>query len=144
MTASANRERMAQFYEKISNRKEFGVIDDLVAEDVIDHMPLPGMPPGRAGLRVAMEMILGAFPDARFTIHNLTADEDRVVGVWSMDATHTGAIFGIPPTGRPVHMSGIDAIRWRDGQAAEIWHVEEVASMLMQIGAVPPPGGPPA
>jgi predicted ester cyclase len=85
-------------------------------------------------------MIRAAFPDAVFEFHHLLMEGDLVVGHWTMQATHQGEMLGIPATGRPVTMNGMDLTRWNEGKLVEIWHVEEVLNMLQQVGAVPSPG----
>jgi len=58
-----------------------------------------------------------------------------------MTGTNTGTfdLFGLPPTGRPVTMTGQEIFRVRDGKLAEIWHQEDVPGMLRQLGLEPPP-----
>jgi predicted ester cyclase len=47
----------------------------------------------------------------------------------------------MPPTGRPVTVSGFDLLRVEGDRFAEVWHVEDIAGMLQQLGAMP---GPPS
>ncbi|CAM3898485.1 ester cyclase [Smaragdicoccus niigatensis] len=69
------------------------------------------------------------------------ADDEHVTGRWTMTATNTGPLklFGIPPTGRPVTMGGQEIFKVRDGRLAEVWHSEDVPSMLEQLKLGPPP-----
>ncbi len=61
-------------------------------------------------------------------------------GRWTMRGTHTGelALVGIPPTGRPVTMSGLATFRILDGRFVAVWHVANVGSMLAQLELNPP------
>jgi predicted ester cyclase len=70
-------------------------------------------------------------------VDELLADGDRVIGRWTMRATHEGSLMGIPATGKPVVMSGIDIARWEDGKLVELWHIEDVMSLMMQLGVFP-------
>ncbi len=58
-----------------------------------------------------------------------------------MTGTNTGTfdLLGLPPTGRPVTMTGQEIFRVRDGKFAESWHQEDVPGMLRQLGLEPPP-----
>jgi hypothetical protein len=58
-----------------------------------------------------------------------------------MTGTNTGRfdLFGLPPTGRPVTMTGQEIFRKRDGKFAEVWHQEDAPGMLRQLGLEPPP-----
>lgn len=143
MSAVENKALMRRYYDEVWQQGNMAVAEVLVAPTFVDHMPLPGQAPGRAGHNQAVMLILGAFPDHQFSIEDLVAEEDRVVGRWTMRATHTGELMGIPATGRPVTMSGIDIARFADGQITEVWHIEDVLGMMQQIGVVPPPGTAP-
>jgi SnoaL-like polyketide cyclase len=58
-----------------------------------------------------------------------------------MTASNTGPfeLFGLPPTGRPVTMTGQEIFLVRDGKFAEVWHQEDVGAMLSALGLEPPP-----
>jgi predicted ester cyclase len=117
------------------------VARELLAEDIVDHNPLPGQPPGLEGHDWAAAMIRRAFPDLRFTADVVMSDGEFVAGRWTMTGTNTGTfdLFGLPPTGRPVTMTGQEIFRTRDGKLAEVWHQEDVPGMLRQLGLEPPP-----
>jgi predicted ester cyclase len=120
---------------------DYSVAEELIAEDLVDHNRLPGQPPGRAGDVWMAKMIRTAFPDAAFQADVVIADGDYVTGRWTMTATNTGPfeLFGLPPTGRPVTMTGQEIFRVRDGKFAEVWHQEDVGAMLNALGLEPPP-----
>ena len=117
------------------------VAEELIAEDLVDHNRLPGQPAGRAGEVWMAKMIRRAFPDAGFEADVVISDGQYVIGRWTMTATNTGPfeLFGLPPTGRPVTMTGQEIFRVRDGKFAEVWHQEDAPGMLRQLGKEPPP-----
>ena len=117
------------------------VAGELMAEDLIDHNPYPGQPAGLDGHHWAVAMVRRAFPDLRFTADVVVSDGEFVVGRWTMTGTNTGTfdLFGLPPTGRPVTMTGQEIFRARDGKLAEVWHQEDAPEMLRQLGLEPPP-----
>jgi hypothetical protein len=84
------------------------------------------------------------FPDFSVTNEEVIASGDKVVVRSTARGTHTGTFVGIPPTGKQVAFAAIDIHRVVDGQIAEIWHVEELLSLLIQIGVVTPPSAPAA
>jgi predicted ester cyclase len=45
--------------------------------------------------------------------------------------------MGIPATGMPISMKGIDIVRIRDGRAVEHWGVTDMMTLMQQIGMVP-------
>ena len=119
----------------------FDVAQELIATDLVDHNALPGQPAGRAGDEWAAKAIRKAFPDLVFTADVVISDGDFVVGRWTMTGTHTGVIdfMDLPPTGRPVTMTGQEIFRVQDGRFVEVWHQEGVPDMLSQLGLDPPP-----
>jgi predicted ester cyclase len=119
----------------------YAVAEELVAEDLVDHNPLPGQPTGRAGEVWTAKMVRKAFPDARFEADVVVSDGEYVVGRWTMTGTNTGSfdLFDLPPTGRPVSMTGQEIFRVHNGMFVEVWHQEDVGGMLNQLGLEPPP-----
>jgi predicted ester cyclase len=117
------------------------VAAELIADDVIDHNPYPGQPPGLEGHNWAVAMVRKAFPDLSFTADVVMSDGQFVAGRWTMTGTNTGTfdLFGLPPTGRPVTMTGQEIFRAEGGKLAESWHQEDVPGMLQQLGLEPPP-----
>jgi predicted ester cyclase len=56
---------------------------------------------------------------------------------WTGSGTHTGELFGIPPTHRKVRVDGIWMLRVVDGKVAESWNCWDTLGMLQQLGVVP-------
>ena len=50
------------------------VAAELLADDLIDHNPYPGQPPGAAGHHWAVAMVRKAFPDLRFAADLVMSD----------------------------------------------------------------------
>lgn len=114
------------------------VIDELFAVDVVDHNPAPGGPAGVAGIRAAVTEFRNGVPDLTMTLHSVTVDGDRGADHWTLNGTHTGTLFGIPATGRRIEFSGMDTVRvGADGRITDIWHIEEIMSLMGQLGALP-------
>jgi predicted ester cyclase len=124
-------------------------IAGLFAKDTIDeylsyyapdaklHFLPPGLPPGREGARVFYQMFLGAFPDARVRVDNLVGEGDVVAETFVLEGTHTGPFQGIPPTGKPVRVTGMTMMRVVNGQIVERWSEADFLGLMQQIGAVP-------
>jgi steroid delta-isomerase-like uncharacterized protein len=131
------RELMRRNIEELWGQSRRELIPELYAPDCVDHNPVPGQAPGHAGLYAVMDAFSTAFPDLAMTLHGTLADGDFGVDFWTFRATHSGELMGVPATGRRVEFSGIDVVRvGPDGRIAEIWHVEDLASMLTQLGVL--------
>ena len=140
--ADANKAVMRRFYEEFWCRGNEAAVDELVAADMVDHQRPDGWPAGRAGYKQLVRAWREGFPDMRETIGDLIAEGDKVVGRFTIDATHTGNFLGIPPTGRKIRISGIDIVRIRDGQIVEHWYAEDALGLYQQLGVAPPPAMP--
>ncbi|MFE9868465.1 ester cyclase [Streptomyces sp. NPDC005506] len=57
----------------------------------------------------------------KMTVLDQIVEGDKVVTRWSFGGVHTGTIFGIPASGREVHLSGISIDRVVKGQSVEHW-----------------------
>ena len=141
MSAEANKDLYRRWLFEVWGAGEYAAAEEIIAVDLVDHTAYPGQPDGRAGDVWAARQVRGAFPDLRFELVVVLADDEYVAGRWTMTGTHTGPIemLGIPPTGRPVAMGGQEIFRVRDGKLAEVWHVEELPRMLEALHLGPPP-----
>lgn len=128
-----NKALLCRFYEEFWNAGNVAAVDELVAEDFVDHQPVDGMPSGREGFAELIRLWHGGFPDMTETVEDLIAEGDRVVGRFTFRGTHTGEFLGVPPTGRSVSMTGIDIVRVRDGRIAEFWYAEQLHDLLRQL-----------
>lgn len=132
---------MQRFIDEAINGRNLDAIDELLSEDFVEHEELPGLEPNREGVKQFFGMMEAAFPDLRFTVRHLLSDGDMVVAHSVVTGTHTGGDFmGIPASGKAVEVAVIDLVRFSDGVGVEHWGVADMATMLQQLGAMPPPG----
>jgi steroid delta-isomerase-like uncharacterized protein len=116
------------------------VVDELCAPNYVDHSPpLPGMPPGNAGVRQANEALRMAFPDTVHIIEDQIAEDDKVVTRLRGRGTFTGEILGIPPNGKLIEITGISIHRIVDGKLVEHWANADLMGFMQQLGAPPAP-----
>ena len=115
--------------------------DELLPPDYIDHdPPLPGMAPGREGVKQANALLRAAFPDTVHTIEDQVAEGDKVVTRLRGRGTFTGECLGIPPNGKVVTIQGIAIHRIAGGKLVEHWGVADKLSFLQQMDAIPTAG----
>ena len=91
-----NKALLRRFYEELWSQGDLEAISELVADDFVDHYPLPGAPPGREGLAALITTWRTAFPDMRETCEDLIAEGDQVVGRFTMSGTHRGDFMDMP------------------------------------------------
>src|SRR6266508_2044457 len=116
------------------NAHDLDALDGVIAEDVVLH----GMEAqGLAALKAEMRAYFAGVPDFTVTVERLIADRDRVVTWVVCSGTHTGELWGIPPTGRTLAVPEIDLCRIEDGKVAEFWVLSDGSAMMRQLGLEP-------
>jgi len=118
----------------IAQRRDWDRLDEAVAADVVDHDPIEGQPPGLEGVKWAWRRFTTGFPDFRFELVVLHADEDYVTAVVRVWGTHTGEYRGHAPTGRTFSIRLIHIARFAGGLIVERWGAMDVHGLLRQLG----------
>jgi steroid delta-isomerase-like uncharacterized protein len=113
------------------------VLEEVVAEDLIDHNLLGDLKPGRQGLLDIVAMYRTGFPDIEIAIEREVAEGDFVVQYGRISGTNKGEMMGQPATHRRATFAWMDMHRIVNGQIVESWHVEDIAGMLRQLGLMP-------
>jgi predicted ester cyclase len=137
-TAESNKALVRRFYEEI-DKGNIGVLDELVADDYIDHNPppFPGLAEGREGLKQAFRIFQHATPGYH-RIEDQIAEDDRVVTRLTSIGKHEGDLPGAPRTGNDLKMTSITIHRVVNGKLVEKWSEKDVMGFLQQIGVMPP------
>jgi steroid delta-isomerase-like uncharacterized protein len=125
-----------RFYDGV-NAGDLSVVDELVADDFVDHEEFPGIPTDKEGVRQFFVMFRAAFPDMHMEAHETLADGDLVSVRFVFTGTQQGEFMGIPATGKRVEVEGFDMVRLRDGQVTEHWGVMDAMALMQQLGAIP-------
>ncbi|WP_338728941.1 ester cyclase [Haladaptatus sp. DJG-WS-42] len=145
LTTDQNKELARQYLEAIENHTDghIDTLEELVADDVVNHTPAssdeltPGEQRGIDAFRTHAESVTHAFPDVSFDIHDMLAEDDRVMVRFDLMGTHDGPFMGVEATGKEVTMSGIVVYRFEDGKIVERWSEADLVGVLQQIGAMP-------
>jgi steroid delta-isomerase-like uncharacterized protein len=133
MGTEENKALVRRWFEE-TDKHNLAVVDELLAEDYLDHNPpFPDLPGGRQGIRLANEMLLTAFPDAVHIIEDQLAEGDRVMTRILVRGTFTGEILGFRPTGKVVELRGIAVHRIADGRLAEHWAQADMLAFAQQL-----------
>jgi steroid delta-isomerase-like uncharacterized protein len=136
MSIEENKALVRRFYQEI-DRGDLDAMDELVAEDYINHSPPPyPVPPGREGLKRAFQLSWDATPGYH-QIEDMIAEGDKVVTRLTAHGTHVGELAGIPPTGHTVTMTAIAIHRIADGKIVEHWSDKDTLGLMKQLGVLP-------
>lgn len=132
-----------RFNDEVLTQGKLELIDELVADDFVEHqsMPgMPGMPEGKDALRAFAEMLRGAFPDVKVETLATAVDGDELWVQSRMTGTHKGDFMDVPATGKQVSVEMFDRLKTRDGKAVEHWGVSDDLGVMTQLGVVPEMG----
>ena len=137
MSAENNKTIVRRLFEEVM-KGNLAIADELIAPDYAQHSVF-GIPDGREGFKQFFMAFAAAVPDAHFVIEDVIAEGDKVVTRLTVTGTQTGALQGIPPTGKKFSMKGIDIFRVVDDKIVEHWDAVDQLGMLQQLGAIPAP-----
>ncbi len=115
---------------------DVALIDELVAQDCVDHDPMQGQGQGRDGQRQTCQMVVDGLSDRSTPQHDLVDAGDTVVESWIFQGTHTGQFMGIPATGKQLSVRGIEVWRLADGKIVERWGVIDSGAVMAQLGVL--------
>jgi predicted ester cyclase len=112
--------------------------DELFVPDFIRQDTTGGLR-SREEYKRVLSSLLTAIP-GQFTIEDLFAEGEKVLLRYTFHGTHQGQWRGIPPTGKPVTLTGMLIYRFEDGKIVEGWENADNLGLLQQLGVIPVPG----
>jgi len=122
---------------EVWNQQDFAVIPEVYGEGFVGHYDMSTVD----SLEALQQYIPGnlvSFPDFHVTIHDVFAEGDLVAFRATASATHLGPFGPVPATGMPWEVEALVIRRIADGKIVELWQLNNMLSLLMQIGLVPP------
>lgn len=107
----------------------------LYSDDVVLH-GYAGVEPGIANVRRFYEAWWKAFPASQLILEDAVVAGDRMACRFQITGIHGGPFQGIPPSGRPISVSGFTILNFSDGRCVERWSLIDSLGLLTQIGAL--------
>jgi len=124
------------FHELISGHGDpVALTDELIHPHYVDTRG----PQGRQAFLGGLMMVREAFPDWHAEVEHLLVGDGEVAVKWTVRGTHRGPFMGLPATGRAIAMAECGFLTFRDGQLLRLDRVADEASLLRQLGVLPPP-----
>ena len=121
-------------FEEVWHDQNPGVVADLYHDDYRGHgFPIVGTVSRSDYQRVA-RLFLRAFPDIEFHIHRLGTTDGMVETDWTFEATHSGWVGPVPPTGTTISVDGWGRHRYRNDRVAETWLDLDWGDLADQLG----------
>lgn len=138
-----NKSLVRRRYEEVWNMRNLEVARELISPShgvqVMDAAD-SGIGP-EAYARIVTEFVRG-FPDLKFTVLDIIAENDKVVALWNISGTHQGEFRGIAATGKKMSVDGITISQLANGKIMDSYVSWDMWGMILQLGAVPPLGQP--
>src|SRR5690348_15925375 len=111
MSTEQNKATARRWFFDIIAQGQLDVADEIFAANHVihdPHGPPGGWPNGPAGLKMVASVFGGGFADWNIVVEDQIAEGDRVASRWIASAINTGPLQGMPPTGRPVRVTGVN------------------------------------
>jgi predicted ester cyclase len=135
MHAADLEDRTRRMIEVGMGQGDLSVLDELMAEDIVEHQR--GNQAGRDGAREVSATLHRWMSDFSLTVEDVAVAGDTVWTRNKARGINTGAVMGNPPSGAPVEVDVIDILRFEDGRAVEHWGIADQVGLMLQVGAMP-------
>jgi predicted ester cyclase len=134
--SEANIALAKSWFEEVWNKSRREAIDEMLAPEALLHEGESSMK-GPDGFKPFFDRMQSSFSGIRVTIKDAIAHGDKVCLRWSCAMTHTGAGFGIPPTGKRLAVTGMSIVRVEGGRLVEGWQNWDMMGLMQQIQEAP-------
>lgn len=112
------------------------------SDDGVVFSPIFGEVRGRAAIEKSYRDLFTAFADWTFEPAELVVDGLRAAQLFTVSATHTSEMFGVPATHRRFKIQGVLVFEFRDGKVAVERRLYDFTGLLIQMGVIrAKPGG---
>ena len=128
-TTEANKDTVRRLYAAFAVLDQESM-DALLSPDFRAHGMPPGCTPDADGLKQCAVLSHAGLHECHNEIEDLIAEGDRVAVRYTTRAIHGGTLFGIPPTGRRITLTGIEVYRVVDGRVAEMWAEADMSQLF--------------
>ncbi|MFD9813809.1 ester cyclase [Streptomyces sp. NPDC059080] len=122
------------------NAPNYGVIDEVMGENIVVHTPL-GDVHGRAAVKDYFKAYLAIFPKQTMETRDFVVSGNRTIVRWDQEATHDGMEFlGIEPAGKQMFVTGLTMAYWDEDKETmdEIWFSFDLLGAVNQLKPAAP------
>ena len=137
--SEANKAAIRRLYERVYNRGDIDLIDEMYSREVELHIAgIPEDPFGPQPIKELATMTRTAFPGIRATIDDLIASDDKVVASVSFNGAFQGTFNGHSPRANLSWWRRIDVYRLTNGVIVEQWGDRDDYTLLQRLGVATP------
>lgn len=140
---SENKAIVRRLYEEVWNKRRVELVDELMSPSHAMHNNhVPDSCIGPEAYKREVARFMTGFPDLRFTVEDMLAENDKVAVGWTISGTHKGEFRGISPTGRKVFVEGITINQIAGGKIMDSYVSWDALGLMQQLGVAPAFGPP--
>ena len=124
-------------FEHAFRAADQATIDELGDPGLVDHNPAPGEEPSLAGFKEKVAGFKASFPDLKEDLQDIIGNGDTVATRWVVTGSMQRELMGIPASGQPIRVEGMNFYRLKGGRVTDIWTQFDGVALLQQLGAIP-------
>lgn len=110
---------VARFFQEGYENKNYELVRSYLSEDYMDHSPAGAR--GSAQAVEILKIVASQLSDLSVKMLDVFADGDRVAARVRFEGVHTGAMMGIPATGKRISFEALEHFSVVNGKIAESW-----------------------
>lgn len=138
-----NKSIVRRLYEEVWNQRNLEAAKELIAPShAVQLFDAADSGVGPEAYARNVVQFVRAFPDLKFKVMDMVAEDEKVVALWNISGTHRGEFRGIAPTGKKVSVDGITISQLADGKIMDSYVSLDLWSMMQQLDALPAMGKP--
>lgn len=115
------------------NRQDFTRVREILADQLPLHVAGTTRTTNAAELESIVASWHAAFPDFRFDIHSITANDHVAAVHATLHGTHSGPWGGFPATGRSIAVEHAFFLRVEGGLIVEVWEILDQPTLEAQL-----------
>ena len=110
---------VARFFQEGYENKNYELVRSYLSEDYMDHSPAGAR--GSAQAVEILKIVASQLSGLSVKMLDVFADGDRVAARVRFEGVHTGAMMGIPATGKRISFEALEHFRVEGGRIVESW-----------------------
>lgn len=132
---------VTRLFSEVFTQQKGEVCTELMTAGAVTQTPV-GQFNGPDGFNTYAATIWAAFPDAAFSMDEVSDNGSTISVRWSMTGTHLGPLDDLAATNRPVHLEGLAMFELDGDRIASAWIQYDRLGLITQVTS-PAPGACP-
>jgi steroid delta-isomerase-like uncharacterized protein len=136
--SAENKAIIRRLYGEVWNGRRLDLISEIISPSHALHdNNASGSSIGPEAYKTQVNRFLSGFPDLRFSIDDMVAEDEKLVVSWNIAGTHRGEFMGIPATNKKISVDGITINHIVNGKIIDSYINWDALGMLQQLGLAP-------